>query len=112
MSALRATSRFKPVVLVKVGRHEAGSKAVQSHTGALVGSDAVFDALVRRAGVVRVKTILQLFSCARPCPPTSNPPATAWPSSPTAAAPASWPPTGPWTWVCGWLSWPRKPWTR
>jgi acetyltransferase len=65
MSALRATSRFKPVVLVKVGRHEAGSKAVQSHTGALVGSDAVFDALVRRAGVVRVNTILQLFSCAQ-----------------------------------------------
>ncbi len=65
MSALRATARFKPIVLVKVGRHEAGSKAVQSHTGALVGSDAVFDALVRRAGVVRVNTILQLFSCAR-----------------------------------------------
>ncbi len=65
MSALRATSRFKPVVLVKVGRHAAGSKAVQSHTGALVGSDAVFDALVRRAGVVRVNTILQLFASAR-----------------------------------------------
>lgn len=65
MSALRATARFKPVVLVKVGRHAAGSKAVQSHTGALVGSDAVFDALVRRAGVVRVNTILQLFASAR-----------------------------------------------
>lgn len=65
MSALRATARCKPVVLVKVGRHEAGSKAVQSHTGALVGSDAVFDALVRRAGVVRVNTILQLFASAR-----------------------------------------------
>lgn len=65
MSALRATARFKPIVLVKVGRHEAGSKAVQSHTGALVGSDAVFDALVRRAGVVRVNTILQLFAAAR-----------------------------------------------
>ncbi|MBI5329852.1 MAG: bifunctional acetate--CoA ligase family protein/GNAT family N-acetyltransferase [Betaproteobacteria bacterium] len=65
MSALRAVSRVKPVVMVKVGRHEAGSKAVASHTGALVGSDAVFDALVRRAGVVRVKTILQLFSCVR-----------------------------------------------
>jgi acetyltransferase len=65
MSALRATSRFKPIVLVKVGRHAAGSKAVQSHTGALVGSDAVFDALVRRAGVVRVNTILQLFASAR-----------------------------------------------
>lgn len=65
MSALRATSRFKPIVLVKVGRHAAGSKAVQSHTGALVGSDAVFDALVRRAGVVRVNSILQLFASAR-----------------------------------------------
>ena len=65
MSALRATARLKPIVLVKVGRHEAGSKAVQSHTGALVGSDAVFDALVRRAGVVRVNTILQLFASAR-----------------------------------------------
>ena len=65
MSALRAVSRLKPVVMVKVGRHEAGSKAVASHTGALVGSDAVFDALVRRAGVVRVQTILQLFACAR-----------------------------------------------
>ena len=65
MSALRATSRFKPIVMVKVGRHATGAKAVQSHTGALVGSDAVFDALVRRAGVVRVNTILQLFASAR-----------------------------------------------
>jgi acetyltransferase len=65
MSALRAAARFKPIVMVKVGRHEAGSRAAQSHTGALVGSDAVFDALVRRAGVVRVNTILQLFASAR-----------------------------------------------
>ena len=65
MSALRALSRVKPVVLVKVGRHSAGSKAVASHTGAMVGSDSVFDALVRRAGVVRVKTITQLFACAK-----------------------------------------------
>jgi acetyltransferase len=65
MSALRNVSRLKPIVIIKVGRHEAGSKAAQSHTGALAGSDAVFDALIRRAGVVRVKTIMQLFSCAR-----------------------------------------------
>jgi len=65
MSALRATARFKPIVMVKVGRHATGARAVQSHTGALVGSDAVFDALVRRAGVVRVNTILQLFASAR-----------------------------------------------
>ncbi|MDD3530212.1 MAG: acetate--CoA ligase family protein, partial [Gallionellaceae bacterium] len=64
MSAIRAVARLKPVVLVKVGRHEAGSRAVASHTGALVGGDDVFDALLRRAGVVRVNTILQLFSSA------------------------------------------------
>jgi acetyltransferase len=64
MSAIRAVARLKPVVLVKVGRHEAGSKAVASHTGALVGGDDVFDALLRRAGVVRVNTITQLFSSA------------------------------------------------
>jgi acetyltransferase len=73
MSALRATARVKPIVLLKVGRHEAGSKAVQSHTGALVGSDAVFDALVRRAGVVRVQTIEQLFASARALSSHINP---------------------------------------
>ncbi len=65
MSALRAAARIKPVFVVKVGRHAAGSKAVMSHTGALVGSDDVFDAALRRAGVVRVMSIGQLFSAAK-----------------------------------------------
>jgi acetyltransferase len=65
MSALRAASKFKPVFVVKVGRHAAGSKAALSHTGALVGSDDVFDAALRRAGVVRVMSIGQLFSAAK-----------------------------------------------
>jgi acetyltransferase len=65
MSALRAAARLKPVVLVKVGRHEAGSRAALSHTGALVGSDDVFDAAVRRAGAVRADTIVQLFAAAK-----------------------------------------------
>ena len=65
MSALRAASRFKPVILVKVGRHAAGSKAALSHTASLVGSDNVFDAAVNRAGVVRVQTVMQLFSAAK-----------------------------------------------
>lgn len=65
MSALRAATRIKPVILVKVGRHEAGSRAAFSHTGALVGADDVFDAALRRAGVVRVDTIVQLFSAAK-----------------------------------------------
>ncbi|MDD4962765.1 MAG: bifunctional acetate--CoA ligase family protein/GNAT family N-acetyltransferase [Gallionella sp.] len=65
MSALRAAARFKPVILVKVGRHAAGSKAAMSHTASLVGADDVFDAAVSRAGVIRVQTITQLFTAAK-----------------------------------------------
>ena len=53
MSSIRAAARIKPVILIKVGRHDAASKAALSHTASLVGSDAAFDAAVRRAGVVR-----------------------------------------------------------
>src|SRR5574340_347152 len=65
MSALRAAARIKPVLLMKVGRHEVGSKAALSHTGSLVGADDVFDAALRRAGVVRLHTIGQLFAATR-----------------------------------------------
>jgi acetyltransferase len=65
MSALRAAARSKPVFVIKVGRHDAGSRAAMSHTGALVGSDDVFDAALRRAGVVRVESIGDLFSAAK-----------------------------------------------
>ncbi len=65
MSALRAAARIKPVILVKVGRHPAGSKAAMSHTASLVGADDVFDAAIRRVGVVRVDTVTQLFTAAR-----------------------------------------------
>lgn len=65
MSALRAAARIKPVILVKVGRHAAGSRAALSHTASLVGADDVFDAAVSRAGVVRVQTVTQLFTAAR-----------------------------------------------
>lgn len=65
MSAIRAAARVKPVILVKVGRHSTGSKAALTHTASLVGSDDVFDAAIRRAGVVRVQTITQLFVAAK-----------------------------------------------
>ncbi|MES9900211.1 MAG: bifunctional acetate--CoA ligase family protein/GNAT family N-acetyltransferase [Sedimenticola sp.] len=64
MSALRAAARVKPVIALKVGRHASGTQAAQSHTGALVGADDVFDAALRRAGVVRGKRIISLFSAA------------------------------------------------
>ncbi len=65
LSGLKAAARLKPVILIKSGRHEAGSKAAMSHTGALVGGDNVFDAAIERAGVVRVYSIAELFSAAR-----------------------------------------------
>ena len=65
LSALRAAARVKPVIVLKVGRYSSGSKAASSHTGALVGSDTVFDAALRRGGAVRVKTYTQLFAAAR-----------------------------------------------
>ncbi len=65
MSALRAAARIKPVIVVKVGRHEAGTQAALSHTGALVVADDVFDATLRRAGAVRVMTVAQLFTAAQ-----------------------------------------------
>jgi len=65
VSALRAAARIKPVILMKVGRYPAGSRAIQSHTGAMVGGDDVFDAVVRRTGVVRVKTVGQLVAAAQ-----------------------------------------------
>ncbi|HQT25433.1 MAG TPA: GNAT family N-acetyltransferase [Burkholderiales bacterium] len=65
LSALRAAARTKPVLVLKVGRNETGSKAALTHTGAIVGKDAVFGAALRRAGTVRVRTYSQLFAAAR-----------------------------------------------
>jgi acetyltransferase len=65
MSAARAAARNKPVVLVKSGRRPDGARAAASHTGALAGSDPVFDAAVRRAGMLRVDTLEDLFDAAQ-----------------------------------------------
>ena len=65
ISALRAAANSKPVVVLKAGRKAAGSRAAQTHSGAIVGSDEVFDAALRRAGAVRVKSFAQLFSAAK-----------------------------------------------
>lgn len=62
LSALRAAARVKPVMVLKVGRHPMGSRAAQAHSGTLTGDDAVFDAALRRSGVVRLSTMTQLFS--------------------------------------------------
>jgi acetyltransferase len=64
MSAARAAARTKPVVVVKAGRHAQGAKAAATHTGALAGSDAVYDAAFRRAGLLRVLDLGELFDAA------------------------------------------------
>lgn len=61
VSAARAASRLKPVIAIKAGRHPAGARAATSHTGALAGMDDVYDAVFRRAGIVRVQNLEELF---------------------------------------------------
>ncbi|MDJ0831643.1 MAG: bifunctional acetate--CoA ligase family protein/GNAT family N-acetyltransferase [Desulfobacterales bacterium] len=64
LSAARAVTRIKPIVVLKAGKSAAGAKAAASHTGAMAGEDSVFDAAFKRAGIIRVETITALFDCA------------------------------------------------
>lgn len=64
MSALRTAARTKPVIVLKAGRHTQSSNAAHTHTGALIGDDAVFNAALARAGAVRTRTFGELFAAA------------------------------------------------
>jgi acetyltransferase len=64
MSSVRAVASVKPIIVLKTGRFAAGARTSMSHTGALVGNDAVFDAALRRAGAIRVPKIGHLFAAA------------------------------------------------
>ncbi|RZA25698.1 MAG: GNAT family N-acetyltransferase, partial [Lysobacteraceae bacterium] len=61
MSAARSAARAKPTVIVKAGRVQEAAHAAYSHTGAMAGSDLVYDAALRRAGMLRVHTTSELF---------------------------------------------------
>jgi acetyltransferase len=65
MSALRAAAYAKPVVVLKAGRKASGTRVALTHSASIVGTDDVFDAALRRAGVVRVRQFTQLISAAR-----------------------------------------------
>lgn len=64
LSAARRAARAKPVIVIKSGRHAAGARAAMSHTGALAGSDAAYNAAFRRAGLLRVYELEELFDAA------------------------------------------------
>jgi acetyltransferase len=64
MSAVREVSRVKPVVVLKAGASPVGAKAAASHTGALAGENAVYDAAFKRGGIARVHTLQDFFDCA------------------------------------------------
>ena len=64
MSAARAFARRKPIIILKPGRFAESARAAHSHTGAMAGDDAVYEAAFRRAGVVRVGEIAELFDAA------------------------------------------------
>ncbi|HVY85482.1 MAG TPA: bifunctional acetate--CoA ligase family protein/GNAT family N-acetyltransferase [Caulobacterales bacterium] len=64
MSAARIAARAKPVIVVKAGRSASGARAATSHTGALAGADIVYDAAFRRAGMLRVAELRDLFDAA------------------------------------------------
>jgi len=77
IDVFRAASAKKPILVLKSGRTEAGSKAVKSHTGSLAGSDKVFDAAVKQSGAIRVESIDELFYTAmvlasQPLPPDGD----------------------------------------
>jgi acetyltransferase len=64
LSAARRAARVKPVIVLKAGRNASAAKAAMSHTGALAGSDAAYNAIFRRAGLLRVKELGELFDAA------------------------------------------------
>jgi acetyltransferase len=73
MSAARGSARTKPIMLVKAGRFKESSEAALSHSGSLGGEDAVYSAAFRRAGIVRVDAISDLFNCAEALAMQPNP---------------------------------------
>jgi len=64
MSAARHFARTKPIIVVKAGKFSESAKAAASHTGSLTGEDMIYDAAFKRAGIVRVNEIADLFNCA------------------------------------------------
>lgn len=70
----REVSAVKPIVVIKTGKSDIGSKAALSHTGSIAGSDAIYEGAFRQAGIIRARTILEFYDTTRafakqPVPP-------------------------------------------
>jgi len=65
MQVSKEVSRLKPVIVLKAGRTDTGAKAASSHTGALAGSDATYDAAFKQSGILRVNSIDEFFDAAK-----------------------------------------------
>jgi len=61
LEVARRVSRIKPIVMLKVGRSEAGARAVSSHTGSLAGSHSAYQAAFEQAGIIEVESAAELF---------------------------------------------------
>ncbi|MBC7131318.1 bifunctional acetate--CoA ligase family protein/GNAT family N-acetyltransferase [Candidatus Bathyarchaeota archaeon] len=73
ISAARGFARAKPIIVIKAGRFPESGEATITHIGALCGDDMVYDAAFRRAGIVRVEAVSDLFSCAEALAMQANP---------------------------------------
>ena len=73
MSAARHFARTKTILVVKAGKYSESAKAATSHTGSLTGEDEVYDAAFRRAGLIRVEEIEDLFNCSEVLQMQPNP---------------------------------------
>jgi len=73
MSAARSFARTKPIVVVKAGKFPESAEAAVCHTGALCGEDRIYDSAFKRAGIVRVEAISDLFNCAETLAMQPNP---------------------------------------
>ncbi len=76
VNVAKEASRMTPLIALKAGRTDSGARAASSHTGALAGSDAVYDAAFKQAGIIRVHSIDEFFEAAKAfsrCPIPKSP---------------------------------------
>ncbi|MCD6485402.1 MAG: CoA-binding protein [Candidatus Odinarchaeota archaeon] len=65
MESAKKVTPYKPVIILKSGRTKAGQRAASSHTAALAGSDAIYEAAFKQSGIIRVENMQHLFDVAK-----------------------------------------------